>query len=242
LIEEMSRPNPALPFRTLSILPDATLPEVDETLLKNLGSSIQTQELIARYATARILDGVKTFYEKRDAMMRSRTSSNVPDIASPACEPGLIAYFLRVAPEFGEQELTRSLLERSYPMGRCWMSIVGKTASYYTSPEWERVAIAALQDKTVVVKADAVQALAKHDSPPAKAAVLESFRYWHEWWKDRAEMNMESRLFEQVLLNAAVRAQNPDFSQIRDLCLSPDCKQRAEEYRVQTASGRPISQ
>jgi hypothetical protein len=185
ILDEISRPEPRLPYRTLALLPDATLPELDYVLLQNLEKNNQSSELIARYATPAILEQVKGYYAKRDEMMRTRTSSNVPNIASPACEPALIAYFLRVEPAFGQQQLQKSLSERSYPMGRCWMSILGRTASYCGSPEWEKMAIAALQDPTVVVKSDAVKALGQYGSPTSREAVLDSFRYWHEWWKDR---------------------------------------------------------
>ena len=190
--------------------------------------------MIARYATPAILEQVKGYYAKRDEMMRTRTSSNVPNIASPACEPALIAYFLRVEPAFGQQQLQKSLSERSYPMGRCWMSILGRTASYYGSPEWEKMAIAALQDPTVVVKSDAVKALGQYGSPTSREAVLDSFRYWHEWWKDRPEMTQESRQFEQVLMDATARGKNgatteADFKLVRELCLTDGCRSQAQD-------------
>jgi hypothetical protein len=239
LLDEMERPVPRLPFRTLAILPDATLPSLDKLLAQHLEQNQSTEELIARYATAAILTPVKAWYAKRDAMMRSRTSSNVPNIASPACEPPLVAYFLRVEPAFGEQVLRASLGERSYPMGRCWMGILGRTASYYAGAEWEKTAVMALQDSTVVIKLDAVNALGQHGSAASKAAVWEAFQYWHEWWKDRpAELNDENRRFEQVFLEAFAKARNwdittADLANLRDLCITQACTQRVEEFRRQ---------
>ncbi len=237
LLDEMSRPIPRLPFKTLAMLPDATLPAMDQLLLEHLEDNGGTEQLIARYATAHILDGVKAFYSKRDAAMRARTSANVPNIASPACEPPLVAYFLRVDPAWGEQVLRESLAERGYPMGRCWMSILGQTASYYVSPGWEKIAIAALQDSTVIVKADAVKALGQYGSESSSPAVWESFRYWHEWWKDRpAELNDENRRFEQVFLEATAHARNRisvggELEKIRELCITQECRAQTEEYR-----------
>jgi hypothetical protein len=234
LLDEIRRPVPRLPFSTLAILPDATLPEMDQLLVEHLERNVGTEELIARYATSSVLDQVKAFYAKRDAMMRARTSSNVPNIASPACEPPLVAYFLRVDPAFGERVLRASLAERSYSGGRCWMGILGRTATYYVSPEWEKTAVMALRDSTVIVKADAVKALAQYGS--SAAAVWEAFRYWHEWWKNRpSEMNEENRRFEQVFLESTTHARNwaatrSDLEKVRDLCITPDCIGRAEEY------------
>ena len=125
------------------------------------------EELIARYSTKSILVPLKDFYAKRDAEMRSRVTTN-PNIAAPACEPPLVAYFLRVDPAWGEKVLRESLAERGYTMGRCWLGIIGQTAVYYSGPVWERVAIDALQDPAVPVKIDAVKSLAQYGSPGAK--------------------------------------------------------------------------
>jgi hypothetical protein len=218
------------------MLPDATLPEMNHLLVEHLEYNVGTEELIARYATAAVLEQVKAFYAKRDAMMRARTSSNVPNIASPACEPPLVAYFLRVDPAYGQRVLRELLAERSFSGGRCWMGILGRTASYSVNPEWEKTAVMALQDPTVIVKADAVKALAQYGSAPSAAAVLEAFHYWHEWWKDRpSEMNEENRGFEQVFLEATTHPRNwvttrSDLEKIRDLCITQGCIGRAEEY------------
>jgi len=236
LLDEIRRPVPRLPFSTLAILPDATLPEMDHLLVEHLEYNVGTEELIARYGTSGVLDQVKAFYAERDAMMRARTSANVPNIASPACEPPLVAYFLRVDPAFGERVLRESLAERSFSGGRCWMGILGRTASYYVSPEWEKTAVMALRDPTVIVKADAVKALAQYGSAASAAAVWEAFRYWHEWWKNRpSEMNEENRRFEQVFLEATTHARNrvttpSDLEKVRDLCITQECIGRAEEH------------
>jgi hypothetical protein len=237
LLDEMRRPVPRLPFDTLAILPDATLPEMDQLLAEHLEHNVGTEELIARYATSSILERVKAFYAKRDAMMRARTSPGVPNLASPACDQPLVAYFLRVDPAWGERVLRELLAERSYPGGRCWMGILGQTAAYYVSPEWERIAVLALHDETVIVKADAVKALGQHGSAASETAVWDTFRYWHGWWKDKqAAMNEENRLFEQVFLESIAHAKNwditaGDLEKIRGLCITQDCIGRAEEYR-----------
>ena len=104
LLEEMKRRDPRLPYHTLSMLPDATIPELDATLLDNLqhNGGRPVAEIIARYSTNSILDPVRDYYTKRDAEMRSRVTAN-PNIAAPVCEPPLVAYFLRVEPALGEK-------------------------------------------------------------------------------------------------------------------------------------------
>jgi hypothetical protein len=237
LLEEMTRPDPRLLYRTLAMLPDATLPELDATLLDHLqhNGGRPAEELIARYSTKSILGPVKDFYAKRDAEMRSRVTTN-PNIAAPACEPPLVAYFLRIDPAWGETVLRQSLAERGYTMGRCWLGIIGQTAVYNSGPVWERVAIDALQDPAVPVKIDAVKSLAQYGSPTAKPAIFEAFRYWHEWWENRGEQNEESRRLEQAFVEATTRPKNwtpadADLATIRDLCLTAGCKSQVPQHQ-----------
>ena len=243
IFDEIGRPHPRLPYRTLAILSDVTLPDLDDILLDHLkhDGGRPVEELISRYATHRILDGVKAYYTNRDAEMRARTSANVPNIASPACEPPLVAYFLRVDPPWGEHVLRQSLSERSYPMGRCWISIVPDTAPYYAGPEWEKVAIEALRDQSVYVKSGAVKALGQYGSAASGQAVWQAFGFWHEWWKDRqTELNEENRRFEQVFIDTIAHAKNwapsaleleRELEKMRDYCVTQPCRTQVEQYR-----------
>ncbi len=232
ILDEIRQSVPRLPFKTLAILPDASLPGMDKIFAAYLEQNHGNEELIARYGTAAILEPVKAYYAKRDAMMRNRG-----EVSSPACEPALVAYFLRVDPAWGDHVLHESLADRGYPMGRCWMQILGRTAAYYVSPAWEKTAVMALNDATVAVKSDAVKALGQYGSAASETAVWESFRYWHDWWKDKpAELNEENRRFEQVFLDSFAHAKNwnitsVDLEKLRGLCITQVCSERAEEYR-----------
>ncbi len=232
ILNEIRRPVPRLPYKTLAILPDATLPGMDKLLAEHLQQNQSTEELIARYATPAILEPVKAYYAKRDSAMRTRTS-----YPTPSCDAPLVGYFLRTDAAWGQHVLEGLIAERGYPNGPCWAGIVGRTAVYYSGPEWEKIATAALGDSTVVVKSDAVKALGRYGSPASESAVWESFRYWHEWWKDKpSELNEENRRFEQVFLDSIAHAKNwnitsVDLGKVRDLCITQDCRGRAEEYR-----------
>lgn len=236
ILDEIKLERPRLPYETLAMLPDATLPDLDPVLLDRLQRNSRPQELIARYATANIIEGVKTWYAEQDAIGRARKASNVPDVRSPACEPALIAYYLRVDPAWGEQVLRQTLGERSFPNGRCWLNVIGNTATYYVSPEWERVAIEALADPTTVeVRSDAVKALGDHGSAAAQQAVMNAFRVWHDWWKDRPAEMVSERPYEQRFLNATAHGKNwiangETLEKIRDYCISPGCRGETDGY------------
>src|SRR5262249_54087127 len=150
-----SREYPRLPLKTLSLLPDATLPALDQVFAEHLPHNFAIAGVIARYATGAIADRVKASWPS-------------------GCQPALIAYFLRVQPEFGMQQLRAELSQR--PCSR----ILSQTAEHYVSPDWEKVAVGALADPAVAVKIDAVQALGSFGSPTAVTALLGAFRYWHE--------------------------------------------------------------
>lgn len=235
LLDEMRRSYPRVPYSILTILPDRTLPDLDPALIENLERSPrkaaqrETGELIARYATPGILERVQAFYAQR----------------VPACEPPLLAYFLRVAPAYGEQLLRQIVAERRPDATWCWAVILGETARYYVSPEWEKVAVDALQDPSVQIKIDAAQALGRYGSPAAAPPLWEAFRYWHDWWKTRPlEINQENRRLEGIYLRALSDANNwiasgEDFSRLRDLCLTAACRQQAEQQRRTRTQSRP---
>ena len=69
IIDEIKRDQPLdhtkLRDETLAILPDATLPDLDPVLLGHFAAERGAQQLIARYATADILDGVRRGMQSR---------------------------------------------------------------------------------------------------------------------------------------------------------------------------------
>jgi hypothetical protein len=229
IIDEMKLDQSRLRDEALAILPDATLPDLDPVLLDHLQRNGRSQQLIARYATVDILDGVKAWYAKQ------RQSSS----------PALIAYYLRVDPAWGERVLRQTLGERSNPYGP-WLHVIGQTAEYYVSPEWEKVAIEALADPaSVEVKSDAVKALGDHGSAAAQQAVMEAFHAWHEWWKDRPAEMVSERPYEQRFLNATAHAKNwiangETLEKIRDSCITSNCRSEADGYLRQWSEGLKV--
>jgi hypothetical protein len=223
ILDDIKRDTPRLPYATLALLEDATLPDIDQVLLdKEEHNRAEADDLLARYATGDILDGVK--------------AAGTKGRGSLACRAGLIAYYLRVDPAWGQRVLRQVLSEREDAPGGCWLQILGKTAQYYAGPEWEKVATEALADPVVVLKWDAVRALGEHGSAAAQPVVMETFRAWHDWWKDRpAEMNKENRQFEQGLYRASAEAKNwvagaDQLEKIRDFCITAYCKGQVDQH------------
>jgi len=214
ILEDMLRKQPLFGFQVLAALPDQTLPSIESSLMDNLertGDWIG-RELIARYGSKAILPRVKAL------------SARAPS----ACDPTLNAYFLRVDPEFGEAKIRQAQTEAAG--SRCQALIISQTARYYAGPEWEKIAIEALQDPLVGVKMDAARALGQRGSSAAKEPLFRAFEYWRDWWKNRpAEMNEENRYFERELARAlatgkAWKLQKAEFSRLEALCLTEQCR------------------
>jgi hypothetical protein len=250
ILDEIKRDPLRLAPATLAILDDATLPEMDRVLLDHLQRGPwqdNVAELIARYATADILGGVKAWYEHRDVMRRTRTARDLSGVGPSSCQPAVIGYFLRVDPTWGERVLRGVLNDReTYPRGGCWREIVGKTAKYNAGPAWEKVAIEALANPVAEVKMDAVRALGAHGSAAAQPAVMDAFRAWHDSWKDRPAEMVSEGPFEQTFLQASVRAHNwvatgGDLEKVRDLCITSGCRSEAETYIRQWGEAVPVS-
>jgi hypothetical protein len=126
------------------------------------------------------------------------------------------------------------------------MGIIGKTAKYQAGPAWEKVAIEALADPVVAVKSDAVKALGEHGSPATQQAVMDAFRAWHDWWKDRPAEMVSEGPFEQAFLQASIRGRNwvatgEELEKVRDLCIQPGCRIQVEQYMHAWREAVPVS-
>jgi hypothetical protein len=158
-------------------------------------------------------------------------------LATPACELPLYAYFLRTDPPYGEKFLRRVMAERSFEMGHCWMTAIGQTAGYYVNPQWESVALDGLTDSTVVVKIDAVKSLGQYGSPAAVALLVDSFRCFHDWWRNKPlEINEENRRLESAYVRTFSQAANwistgEDLARVAAFCITDGCRRQLEENR-----------
>lgn len=252
ILAEIERAEPRLGFEVLAMLPEKTLPSLESTIMRNVERTRTWigRALIARYGSKAILPRVKALYETIDKEMRSRPAdawrqtSPVRSLAAPACEPALIAYFLRVDPAYGEAKLRKAVAERWAEVSNCYMMIIPQTARLYGGPQWEKVAMEALEDPVVGVKMYAAKALGEHGSGAAKGPLFRTFEYWHEWWKDRPnELNAENLNFERELVRALAagkgwKLDKSEFARLEGLCLTQECRNAARAYGRQAGVGR----
>jgi hypothetical protein len=161
-------------MRSLLALPDATLPELDEKLARLMedrtGDDREVAvKLVGRYASAAIEPQVKEVY--------IQAGGQWPD----ELEQSLVAYFLRVDPDYGLEVVKQSLANRENRYG-CWLRLLDGVAGRQWTPQLEAVVIETLQDPLLDLSTSAARALQKAGSPASKDALLAAMRA--EWTPD----------------------------------------------------------
>jgi hypothetical protein len=215
ILDEIRRPKRGFRFSTLAMLPDESLPELDEALAQRMDPL-----LILRYASG---DIVKKVEEARAAQ------------PAPYCAGPLALYFLKYDPPAGEKLLRADfakpgLVPACYDLGFQFLQL-GRWAY---SLALERLAIASLTSDKVPVKRGAAELLGRYGSVAAKEPLWEAMAYFRAWWKDREDqlnetIGEESRQLELALRNALGKAgawvlTDAELRRLLDLCSSEWCR------------------
>ncbi len=174
ILAEIRRPQAggdATLAKALSLLPDESLPQFDETLAARLEATdsptiSMDARLIARYSTAAILARVKAVYEKR----AGRWACDLED--------GLGVYFLRVDQDYGLERVEANA-------GRCMTESVKAAVTAGRWQDIEPAIIARLSDTDVWAAHDAAETLARYGGPKAQKALWQRLRAFHRQWVDR---------------------------------------------------------
>ena len=177
LLEEMKRPDPRLPYRTLAMIADATLPELDATLLDHLQHNGGPPGPRTHCALFHEIDSCPVEGLLRKARRRDEVAINTnPERRRTGLRASAGCIFPPRRSRLGRKgasPIARRARLHDGPMGL--LGIIGRTAVFNSGPVWERVAIDALQDPAVPVKIDAVKSLAQYGSPAAKPAIFTPF-------------------------------------------------------------------
>jgi len=233
ILSQIARPDPALDFSTLAMLPDRNLPELNELLANRADAGHLEDSLILRYATGDIVQRVERAYLKRNEEFDRQKL--------PHCGGPLIYYFLKYGPAFGESELRSDFSKPALPpvcydIGFQFRSL---DRSAY-SPALERLAIDLLTSPIVLVKRGAAEVLGKYGSPAAEKPLWDTLEYFHSWWRGREEQldqeNGEGSVqFERTLRIALAQAdgwtlQKDGLNRLLDLCSTNWCRQEVSGW------------
>lgn len=236
ILREIANPRPDASLKTLGLLPDRELPELDDVLASNLDPKAGFEplsiraELLHRYASPRVA---------------SRVLSQVSDLLPRlACRPlfAFLAYFLRADAALGKTQLDRALAQRT--MTGCYRSMFDGVAALRMTPALEETAIAHLVDPDPEVVGSAIKALGTFGSSAAREPLRWQFMRWHEQWTGRpeavrhtqvADLSTSHRaMVESAYIDALGRARGwltskSELAELRSLCVSDNCRMRADQ-------------
>jgi hypothetical protein len=239
ILSQIAQPATRLSLTTLTMLPDRSLPEMNEVLAARLEAGHWMDMLILRYATGDIVQRV----EKADA----RRDEEFDRQKLPHCGGPLTYYFLKYDPAYGERELRSQMAQPNgapvcYDIGFQFLALDRNAYS----PALERLAIEFLPSPKVPVKRGAAEVLGKYGSPAAQKPLWETLEYFRSWWKGREPQleDMESReglQFERALRIALAQAdgwtlQEEGLNRLLGLCSTNWCRQEVKGWLAQATS------
>ena len=207
ILREVAAPKGDIDSGVLGMLSDRELPQLDQSLVANLqggtGSDLEFQ-LVARYASQRVLPLIKAVYEPRRGAW--------------ACNPqtAMLQYFVRVNRDYGIAEV-HDALGRRQKTG-CYKSLFSSLDENLSLPRIEAIAMDALNDTSVEVAIDAAQSLGRYGSKKAEAALWSRLEKLHEQNPNQADQiphrtNVQTQdllweiRLEQVLVQAIANGQ-----------------------------------
>jgi hypothetical protein len=236
ILREIRNPSRGASLKTLGVLPDRELPELDDVLAANVETNEGLEalsiraELLHRYASPAV---------------SARVLLRVDDLLTRmACRPqaALLAYFVRVDPDLGQIQLDRALASRA--LTGCYLSVLRDVARLRMSPVVEAAAVAHLGDPDPQVVSGAAETLERYGSPASAQALRAHFERWHRTWEGRAEelryRHAEVRpdsmqgMIESAFLQALARGQawladTGDLRELRTICVTDNCRTQCDQ-------------
>ncbi len=231
----------------LDMLPDAELPQFDDTLVRSLEvtSTVeqydQAIERIARFGSARIFRRVRRRYERFGPARGC-------DLA-----PAALSYFFRVAPKYARAELGKVMEEVSQG-ATCERGVLPPIAARRMLPAIEDAAIGVLHRSVGWVTADAAAMLQRYGTARAEAALWRAFERWHGRWKgqaarlERDHLNPEGMPWDELIEHDLSRAlkegtgwimNQSSMARLTALCLTRGCRESVDQA-LQSQTGNPV--
>jgi hypothetical protein len=223
IVAELKKDRTWLDAAQLALLPPAAARITDDELIAGLAAAQRpggwnvglAMTALAKYATPEALPRVKAIYESQQ----------------DACQPELVAYFVRVDPEYAGRIFHSHPWDMQVEPPRCTAMYFDRTPRIAMGPVLEKYMAAYLMHRTVNLKKAAAQSLGKFGSPEALGPLWDALRYFHDFWKGKAAelaQNGEGVWLEMELRNAIARgrhwlATDADLRLMESLCVSERC-------------------
>lgn len=243
ILAQVRNPPRQATLRTLGVLPDRELPELDDTLASNVESDLTDLRagLLQRYASPSVVPRILAWIDER--------------VERLACQPQTyaLAYLLRASPADGVPLLERVLAAREGT--GCYQFVLRGLASLLMTPELEAAAIARLDDPHPRVVLGAITALGLSGSPSARAPIRAHFERWHDTWSGREdELRSSFVVVDDAALLAGMQQQleraylaalgsgrgwwtrTPELEALRDLCVTDGCRREGDALITRAGS------
>jgi hypothetical protein len=237
MLEEIRTGEHGVSARTLAILPDTELPQLDSALR-------------ARYASPHGADGGATLGERGTAAwLIARYGSvalmpfvrNAIDRPLPGCdvEAALVVYLLKHDPAPAMRRLEPGLDRTT--AGTCVAPPLSLMASHYWDSRMEAVATAYLMNARVTVVMAGVEALGSNGSIGAKQSLVDRLAQWSAEWQGRdtelAAMQssrsatpavIERGIVDALFGHAQFSITIKDAENVRRLCVTDGCRAQVD--------------
>lgn len=190
--------------QVLMILPDETIPELDEALAGALEQGKPVEALIARYATGAVFGRVRAWYEAK----------------RPACGGPLFAYFFRVDPVYAAAQLAER--RRTEP-GGCPL-YMSPYEHLLASPGLERAAIEDLRHPNPMVRRSAQTLLQYGGSSEAEQPLWDALAAMRAAKFHPLDAGLEFGLVEALLKGAGWVVTPEKIDRLHEACITDQCR------------------
>ena len=237
ILREILRPKPRFGAEVLGILPDKTLPEVEQQLADRLvngaGNEEQIASLLWRYATASVEPQIADYLQSRVGRLAC------------AVQTPLLAYLLQVDTAGAVPFVQQAMAARGDGFSACNHFLLVEVANLHNDPLLQETAIASLDDKDPEVAANAAEYLGAYGTAAAEEPLWVRLTAWHSAWKGRERElryvpgeSMEGAYQAQLgsnLMTALGTGQGwltneGNLNRLLDLSLTPEQRQQAEQW------------
>jgi hypothetical protein len=238
IIKEILRPRPRFNAKVLGILPDKSLPEVEQPLAEHLTSQTDFEvraniaTLIERYATANIEPAITAFLDGKIGNFEC-------SVQSP-----LLAYMLKVDPESARSSVEAAVSAKGEGFSGCSHFLLPELGKLQDNPMLQDIAIKGLEDSDPQIVSSSAAYLKEHGSASAEDALWARFTAWSERWAGReSELQFPGRsqenmyasgegtsLLEALASGHAWLADESKLRRLMALSIGPQQRQHVQQF------------
>jgi hypothetical protein len=234
ILDEIRSGHPQDGIKTLGLLSNKPLPELDGILTSDLSGVLQNgrseesdniANLIARYATPAILLQVQSIVGDKLSQLPCNTQAP------------LLAYLLRADHKLGEEDFRLAVDSRGTG---CKKMLFTQVADLYMCPELEKIAISHLDDPDLDIASNAALMLQRHGSLAAETPLWQRLEKWHADWAGReselrydpiahtiphdSEVGLEGALADALGRGSAWAVDAGKAQRLLALCITESCR------------------